>query len=239
MPDAFDRTRLVLGAEALTKLKNARVAVFGLGGVGGAAVEALARSGVGALELIDSDTVAVTNLNRQLIATQTTLGMKKTEAAKARVLDINPDCRVTVRNEFFLPENADAWDFTAYDYVIDAVDTVAAKLCLAERCAAAGTPIISCMGTGNKTDPTRLEIADIYRTSVCPLAKVMRRECRKRGIKRLKVLYSREEPVSPKTDEVAEKEETGRRSTPGSTAFVPPAAGFIIAAEAVKDMITR
>lgn len=239
MPDAFDRTRLVLGAEALTKLKNARVAVFGLGGVGGAAVEALARSGVGALELIDSDTVAVTNLNRQLIATHTTLGMKKTEAAKARVLDINPDCRVTVRNEFFLPENADAWDFTAYDYVIDAVDTVAAKLCLAERCAAAGTPIISCMGTGNKTDPTRLEIADIYRTSVCPLAKVMRRECRKRGIKRLKVLYSREEPVSPKTDEVAEKEETGRRSTPGSTAFVPPAAGFIIAAEAVKDMITR
>ena len=239
MPDAFDRTRLVLGAEALTKLKNARVAVFGLGGVGGAAVEALARSGVGALELIDSDTVAVTNLNRQLIATHTTLGMKKTEAAKARVLDINPDCRVTVRNEFFLPENADAWDFTAYDYVIDAVDTVAAKLCLAERCAAAGTPIISCMGTGNKTDPTRLEIADIYRTSVCPLAKVMRRECRKRGIKRLKVLYSREEPVTPKTDEVAEKEETGRRSTPGSTAFVPPAAGFIIAAEAVKDMITR
>ena len=239
MPDAFDRTRLVLGAEALTKLKNARVAVFGLGGVGGAAVEALARSGVGALELIDSDTVAVTNLNRQLIATHTTLGMKKTEAAKARVLDINPDCRVKVRNEFFLPENADAWDFTAYDYVIDAVDTVAAKLCLAERCAAAGTPIISCMGTGNKTDPTRLEIADIYRTSVCPLAKVMRRECRKRGIKRLKVLYSREEPVTPKTDEVAEKEETGRRSTPGSTAFVPPAAGFIIAAEAVKDMIKR
>ena len=201
MPDAFDRTRLVLGAEALTKLKNARVAVFGLGGVGGAAVEALARSGVGALELIDSDTVAVTNLNRQLIATHATLGMKKTEAAKARVLDINPDCRVTARDEFFLPENADAWDFTAYDYVIDAVDTVAAKLCLAERCAAAGTPIISCMGTGNKTDPTRLEIADIYKTSVCPLAKVMRRECRKRGIKRLKVLYSREEPVSPKTDE--------------------------------------
>ena len=239
MPDAFDRTRLVLGAEALTKLKNARVAVFGLGGVGGAAVEALARSGVGALELIDSDTVAVTNLNRQLIATHATLGMKKTEAAKARVLDINPDCRVTARHEFFLPENADAWDFTAYDYVIDAVDTVAAKLCLAERCAAAGTPIISCMGTGNKTDPTRLEIADIYKTSVCPLAKVMRRECRKRGIKRLKVLYSREEPVSPKTDEVAEKEETGRRSSPGSTAFVPPAAGFIIAAEAVKDMITR
>ena len=193
----------------------------------------------GALELIDSDTVAVTNLNRQLIATHATLGMKKTEAAKARVLDINPDCRVTARDEFFLPENADAWDFTAYDYVIDAVDTVAAKLCLAERCAAAGTPIISCMGTGNKTDPTRLEIADIYKTSVCPLAKVMRRECRKRGIKRLKVLYSREEPVSPKTDEVAEKEETGRRSTPGSTAFVPPAAGFIIAAEAVKDMITR
>ena len=141
MPDAFDRTRLVLGAEALTKLKNARVAVFGLGGVGGAAVEALARSGVGSLELIDSDTVAVTNLNRQLIATHTTLGMKKTEAAKARVLDINPDCRVTARDEFFLPENADAWDFTAYDYVIDAVDTVAAKLCLAERCAAAGTPM--------------------------------------------------------------------------------------------------
>ncbi len=239
MPDAFDRTRLVLGADALTILQNARVAVFGLGGVGGAAVEALARSGVGALDLIDNDTVAVTNLNRQLIATHTTLGMPKTEAAKKRVLDINPACRVTVRNEFFLPENADTYDFAAYDYVIDAVDTVAAKLCLAERCISAGTPIISCMGTGNKTDPTRLEIADIYKTSVCPLAKVMRHECRKRGIKHLKVLYSREEPTAPKTDEVTEKEETGRRSTPGSTAFVPPAAGFIIAAEAVKDMIKR
>ena len=239
MPDAFDRTRLVLGAEALNKLKNARVAVFGLGGVGGAAVEALARSGVGALDLIDNDTVAVTNLNRQLIAVHSTLGMPKTEAAKARVLDINPDCRVTVRNTFFLPENANEFDFTVYDYVVDAVDTVAAKLCLAERCLLAGTPIVSSMGTGNKTDPTKLEITDIYKTSVCPLARVMRYECRKRGIKHLKVLYSREEPIAPKTGEVAQTEETGRRSTPGSTAFVPPAAGFIIAAEAVKDMIKR
>ena len=239
MPDAFDRTRLVLGREALDKLKNARVAVFGLGGVGGYVVEALARSGVGALELIDNDTVALTNLNRQIIATRSTLGMQKTEAAKARVLDINPDCRVTVRTEFFLPENADTYDFTAYDYVIDAVDTVAAKLCLAEKCEAAGTPLISSMGTGNKVDPTRLEIADIYKTSVCPLARVMRYECRKRGIKHLKVLYSKEEPIAPKTGDVTEKEETGRRSTPGSTAFVPPAAGLIIAAQAVRELIGK
>ena len=239
MPDAFDRTRLVLGREALDKLKNARVAVFGLGGVGGYVVEALARSGVGALELIDNDTVALTNLNRQIIATRSTLGMQKTEAAKARVLDINPDCKVTVRTEFFLPENADTYDFTAYDYVIDAVDTVAAKLCLAEKCEAAGTPLISSMGTGNKVDPTRLEIADIYKTSVCPLARVMRYECRKRGIKHLKVLYSKEEPIAPKTGDVTEKEETGRRSTPGSTAFVPPAAGLIIAAQAVRELIGK
>ena len=236
MPDAFDRTRLVLGREAVEKLKNARVAVFGLGGVGGYVVEALARSGVGALDLIDNDTVALTNLNRQIIATHTTLGMPKTEAAKARVLDINPGCRVTVHNLFFLPETADNFDFTRYDYVVDAIDTVTAKLALIEKCAAAGTPIICSMGTGNKLDPTLLEIADIYETSVCPLARVMRAECRKRGIKSLKVLYSKEEPIAPKTGDVDDPEETGRRAVPGSTAFVPPAAGLIIAAEVVRAL---
>ncbi len=233
MEEAFERTALVLGEKALDILANARVAVFGLGGVGGYVCEALARSGVGALDLTDSDTLAPSNLNRQILALRSTLGQKKTEAAKARVLDINPACRVTAHDLFLLPETADAFDFSAYDYVVDAVDTVSAKLCLAERCAAAGTPLISSMGTGNKTDPTRLEITDIYATSVCPLARVMRTECRKRGIKKLKVLYSREEPIRPRA---AVSPAPGKRSTPGSTAFVPPAAGLIIAAEVVKDL---
>ena len=236
MPDAFDRTALVLGREAMKILKNARVAVFGLGGVGGYVVEALARSGVGALDLVDNDTVAVTNLNRQIIATHATLGLKKTEAAAARVRDINPACKVTVHDVFFLPENADAFDFTKYDYVVDAIDTVSAKLCLAERCIAAGTPIISSMGTGNKLDPSKLELTDIYKTDVCPLARVMRYECRKRGIKKLQVVYSRERPVTPRTQDVDDPELTNRRSVPGSTAFVPPAAGLLIASAVVRGL---
>ncbi len=236
MPEAFDRTALVVGREAMNKLKNARVAVFGLGGVGGYVAEALARSGVGALDLVDNDTVAVTNLNRQIIALHSTLGMRKTEAAAARVKEINPLCRVTTHDVFFLPENADAFDFTQYDYVVDAIDTVSAKLCLAERCIAADTPIISSMGTGNKLDPSRLELTDIYKTSVCPLARVMRYECRKRGIKKLQVVYSREEPVKPKTQDVDDPELTSRRSVPGSTAFVPPAAGLLIASAVVRGL---
>ncbi len=236
MQDAFDRLRLVLGREAVEKLGNARVAVFGLGGVGGYIVEALARSGVGALDLIDNDTVAVTNLNRQIIATRDTIGMPKTEAMRQRVLSVNPDCAVTVHNVFVLPENISDFDFTAYDYVADAIDTVAAKLALAQACQAAGTPIICSMGTGNKLDPTKLKLTDIYKTSVCPLARVMRYECRKRGIKKLTVLYSTEEPLAPRPEAVNEPEPTNRRSVPGSTAFVPPAAGLIIASKIVREL---
>ena len=235
MDDIFTRTRLLLGAEEMEKLKNARVAVFGLGGVGGYVVEALARSGVGALDLTDNDVISPSNINRQIYALHSTVGKKKTEAAKARVTDINPACRVTTHDVFLLPETADRFDFTQYDYIVDAVDTVAAKLCLAEKAQAAGVPIISSMGTGNKLDPTKLEIADIYDTSVCPLARVMRYECRKRGIKKLRVLYSTETPLTPRADETPDNP-TGRRSVPGSTAFVPPAAGLIIAAEVVREI---
>lgn len=236
MTDAFTRTRLLLGNEAMDVLARSRVILFGVGGVGGYVCEALARSGIGAIELVDNDTVSLTNLNRQIIALHSTLGQMKTEVAKARVLDINPACKVTVRNTFFLPETADQFDFTQYDYIVDAIDTVAGKLCLAEMAQKTGTPIISSMGTGNKLDPTRLEITDIYKTEVCPLARVMRYECRKRGIRKLKVLYSRETPLSPRQEEPADIP-AGRRSVPGSTAFVPPAAGLIIASEVIKDLI--
>jgi tRNA A37 threonylcarbamoyladenosine dehydratase len=235
MEDIFTRTRLILGAAAMERLQNARVAVFGLGGVGGYVVEALARSGVGALDLIDNDTVSATNINRQIIALHSTVGQKKTDAAKARVLDINPACVVRTYDTFFLPETADAFDFTQYDYVVDAIDTVAGKLCLAERAQAAGVPILCSMGTGNKLDPTKLTVTDIYKTSVCPLARVMRYECRKRGIKKLKVLYSTETSLTPRADETPDNP-TGRRSVPGSTAFVPPAAGLIIASEVVREL---
>ena len=235
MTNAFIRTRLLFGQDAMEKLANSRVAVFGLGGVGGYVCEALARSGVGALDLIDNDTVSESNLNRQILALRSTLGQCKTDAAKARVLDINPACRVTTYNTFFLPETADQFDFTLYDYIVDAIDTVAGKLCLAQKAQDAGTPIIASMGTGNKLDPTQLEITDLYKTEVCPLARVMRYECRKRGIKKLKVLYSREIPITPRAEETPDNP-TGRRSVPGSTAFVPPAAGLIIAAEVVRDL---
>lgn len=234
MSRTFARTELLLGEEAMQRLQNARVAVFGVGGVGGYAVEALARSGVGALDLIDSDTVAESNLNRQIIALRSTIGQYKTDVAKARIMDINPDCRVTVYHTFYLPETAHTFDFSQYDYIVDAIDTVKGKLALVEQAQAAGTPVICSMGTGNKLDPTRFEVADIYKTSVCPLARVMRYECKKRGVKRLKVVYSKEPPVRPvkKTDE-----QTVRRDIPGSTAFVPPVAGLILAGEVIKDMI--
>lgn len=230
----FSRTELLLGEEALERLKKARVAVFGVGGVGGYAVEALARSGVGALDLIDNDTVALSNLNRQIIALHSTIGQHKVDVAKARVHDINLDCEVRVYKTFYLPETAEEFDFSVYDYVIDAIDTVKGKLGLAQQAQDAGTPIISSMGAGNKLDPTAFEVADIYKTSVCPLARVMRCECRKRGIKKLKVVYSKEVPVRPKTV----SEETGvRRDIPGSLAFVPSVAGLILAGEVIKDII--
>ena len=233
MEDMFSRTRMLLGDAAMDRLKAARVAVFGIGGVGGHAMEALARSGVGALDLVDSDRVALSNLNRQIIATRDTLGMLKVEAAKARVLSINPECEVRTWPIFYLPETADRFDFTEYDYVVDAIDTVAGKLQLIQAAKAAGTPVISSMGAGNKLDPTAFRVADISETSVCPLARVMRRELRRRGIEHVKVVDSTEPALSPAPAE----EPTGRRATPGSVAFVPSVAGLILAGEVIKDII--
>ncbi|MBO4408460.1 MAG: tRNA threonylcarbamoyladenosine dehydratase [Clostridiales bacterium] len=237
MPDQFSRTRLILGEEAIVKLKASRVAVFGVGGVGGYAVEALARGGVGALDLIDNDEVCLSNINRQIIATHKTVGRSKVDVAEERVHDINPDCTVRTYKTFYMPDTSDQFDFREYDYIIDAIDTVTGKLELIVRADAAGTPIISSMGTGNKLDPTAFEVTDIYKTSVCPLAKVMRRECKKRGIKKLKVVYSKEEPLHPLED--AAEENSSRRSIPGSTPFVPSVAGLIIAGEVIKDLIGR
>ena len=240
MQNPFSRTEMLLGPEVMKRLAACRVAVFGLGGVGGYVVEALARSGIGALDLVDSDRVSLTNLNRQILATRSTVGRYKADAAEERVRDINPDCRVTAYKTFFLPETQDEFDFTQYDYVVDAIDTVTGKLALAQKAAGAGTPIISAMGTGNKTDPAALRVGDISETSVCPLARVMRAECRRRGIGRLKVVYSTEPPLKPLQGASAAEDEpagnTVRRDTPGSTAFVPAAAGLIIAAEVVKDL---
>ncbi len=234
MSGQFSRTEMLLGAEALEKLKNSRVAVFGVGGVGGYVVEALARSGIGAIDVIDNDTVAPSNLNRQIIATHKTIGKYKTDVAAERIADINPECTVRAHRLFYLPETAALFDFTKYDYVVDAIDTVTGKLALIEQANATNTPIICSMGTGNKLDPAAFEVADIYQTSVCPLARVMRTECRKRGIKKLKVVYSKEPPVRPQTKC---GEEGSRRGTPGSVSFVPPVAGMIIAGEVVKDII--
>ena len=251
MLNQFSRTELLLGADAMEKLKRARVAVFGLGGVGGYAVEALARSGVGALDLVDDDRICITNLNRQILATRSTVGKYKVDAAEARVHDINPDCVVAAHRTFFMPENAAEFDFSAYDYVIDAIDTVTGKLALAVEADKAGVPIISCMGAGNKLDAAAFEVADIFATSVCPLARVMRRELKKRGIARLKVVYSKEEPLRPLSDlEVGcrthcvcppgtERKCTARRDIPGSVAFVPPVAGLIMAGEVIKDLISE
>lgn len=236
--DQFSRTELLLGKQAMEKLKNARVAVFGLGGVGGYVAEALARSGVGQLELIDHDDISLTNLNRQILATQDTLGMPKAEAAAQRAKAINPHIQAAARQVFYTPETAHQFDFTRYDYIVDAIDTVTGKLMLIKAAKEANTPIISSMGTGNKLDAAAFRVADIYDTSVCPLARIMRKECRKRGIDSLKVVYSEEEPLSP-TLSGGEREEMpeGRRALPGSVAFVPAVAGLIIAGEVIKDLI--
>lgn len=248
MLDQFSRTQLLLGAEAIEKFKNSRVAVFGIGGVGGFVVEGLVRSGIGAFDLIDDDKVCLTNLNRQIIATRKTVGKYKVDVMKERILEINPDAKVTTHKCFYLPDTAEEFDFSAYDYVVDAVDTVSAKIELVLRAKEANVPIISCMGAGNKLDPTRFEVTDIYKTSVCPLAKVMRRELKKRGVKKLKVVYSKEEPIKPSEDmsiscrqncicpPEAEHKCTERRAIPGSVSFVPSVAGLIIAGEILKDI---
>ena len=237
--EQFVRTEMLLGVGAMDKLKNAHVAVFGVGGVGGYVVEALARSGVGKFDLIDNDTVALSNINRQIIATHSTVGKYKVDVMKERILDINPKAEVTVHKCFYLPENADEFDFTKYSYIVDAIDTVTAKLDLIVRAKAAGVPIISSMGTGNKLDPTQLEVTDIYKTSVCPLARVMRTELKKRGIPKLKVVYSKEQPrkVQKKETEKINSENTGRiKDVPGSVAFVPSVAGLIIAGVVIDDI---
>ena len=237
MVNKFKRTELLLGPESMEKLKNSRVAVFGLGGVGGNAAEALVRSGIGALDIIDCDTVSISNLNRQVFATVSSVGMPKTEAAKLRLMDINPDLSLTVHEMFFLPENADNIDFSLFDYVIDAIDTVTGKLEIIKRCQYAGVPVISSMGTGNKLDPTLFEVTDIYKTSVCPLAKVMRKLCKDNSIKKLKVVYSKEIPIKIEGDEADSETVIRKRQTPGSISFVPPVAGLIIAGEVIKDII--
>ncbi len=233
MLNAFSRTELLIGAEGVKKLAASRVAVFGVGGVGGYCVEALARAGIGALDLVDSDTVSLTNINRQLHATTKTLGSYKVDVAAERVKEINPSCVVRTFKTFFLPETAGEFDFHLYDYIVDAIDTVTGKIALAVGAKACNTPLISSMGAGNKLDPTKFEVADLSKTSVCPLARTMRHELKKRGIEHLKVVYSKEEPIRPLPSE----EESGKRETPGSISFVPSVAGLILAGEVVKDLI--
>lgn len=236
MLNQFSRTELLYGTEAMEKLAASRVAVFGIGGVGGYTVEALARSGIGTLELIDSDKVSITNINRQIIATTKTVGKYKVDVAEERVHEINPECIVKTYKTFFLPDNQDEFDFRGFDYVVDAIDTVAGKLAIIEKAKREGVPVISSMGAGNKVNASMFEVSDLYNTSICPLAKVMRRECRKRGIDSLKVVYSREEPITPKgrVEEVSMK-----RSIPGSTAFVPSVVGLIIAGEVINDLTQK
>ncbi|MBO7472809.1 MAG: tRNA threonylcarbamoyladenosine dehydratase [Ruminococcus sp.] len=243
MSDRFSRTQLLFGEEAMKILANSRVAVFGVGGVGGYAVEALARSGVGALDLIDDDKVCITNINRQIIALGSTVGMYKVDAAAERIHNINPDCRVTCHKMFYMPDTSDKLDFSQYDYIIDAIDTVTGKIEIIMQAEKAGVPVISSMGAGNKLDPTAFEVSDIYKTSVCPLAKVMRYQLKRRGIKKLKVVYSKEQPLVPQgiaaedgSGETDMRTGTARRSTPGSTAFVPSVVGLIIAGEVIKDI---
>ncbi|MGC6173868.1 tRNA threonylcarbamoyladenosine dehydratase [Lacrimispora sp. 38-1] len=248
MLNQFSRTQLLLGEDAMKRLSEAKVAVFGIGGVGGYVVEALVRSGVRSFVLVDDDKVCLTNINRQIIATRKTVGKYKVEVMKERILDINPEAEVEMHKCFFLPENAGDFSFQDYDYVVDAVDTVTAKLQLVMQAKEAGVPVISCMGAGNKLDPTQFEVADIYKTSVCPLAKVMRRELKKRGVKKLKVVYSKEIPTRPIEDMSiscrtncicppgAAHKCTERRDIPGSLAFVPSVAGLIIAGEVIKDL---
>jgi tRNA A37 threonylcarbamoyladenosine dehydratase len=247
MLNQFSRTQLVFGEEAMQRLAGARVAVFGIGGVGGYTVEALARSGIGQLDLIDDDKVCITNVNRQLLATLKTVGQYKVDVAKERVADINPKCRVNTFKTFYMPDTEGEFDYSQYDYIVDAIDTVKGKLALVENAQKAGTPIISSMGAGNKVDAAAFEVADIYETSVCPLARVMRYECRRRGIKKLKVVYSKEKPIRPMEDmsiscrrhcvcPPGTRKCTVRRDIPGSTAFVPSVAGLIIAGEVIKEL---
>lgn len=237
MPNQFTRTEMLLGSEAVHKLKQCRIAVFGIGGVGGYTVEALARSGIGTLDLIDNDTVSLTNINRQIIALHSTIGMYKTEAAKKRLLDINPNIKINIYNTFFTPENSGEFNFSQYDYIVDAIDTVSGKIELAVQADKANVPIISSMGAGNKLDPTRFEVSDIYKTSVCPLARVMRRELKKRNIRKLKVVYSKEEALSPKCE--SDEDSGMKRQTPASIAYVPSVVGLIIAGEVINDIISQ
>ena len=257
MDGRFSRTERIYGSEVMQYLSGCRVAVFGVGGVGGYVVEALARSGIGALDLIDNDRVCLSNINRQIIATERTLGMYKVDAAEERVKEIAPDCAVRTYKTFYLPDTQDQFDFTQYDYVVDAIDTVTGKLTIVENAERAGVPVISSMGAGNKVHPAAFEVADLYDTSVCPLAKVMRRECKKRGIRSLKVVYSKETPISPGTETEAEehtdlpsespdyvntdkeKSTVRRRAVPGSTAFAPSVAGLIMAGEIINDLAAK
>jgi len=248
MLNQFSRTQLLYGESAMQKLVTCRIAVFGIGGVGGYVVEALARSGIGALDLIDDDRVCLTNINRQILATRKTVGKYKVDVGEERVHEINPDCKVRAYKTFFLPETQDQFDFRAYDYIVDAIDTVTGKLAIIENAKRAGVPVISSMGAGNKVNAAAFEVADIYETSICPLAKVMRRECRKRGIESLKVVYSKEKPIRPLEDMSISCRQhcicppgtarkcTERRDIPGSTAFVPSVAGLIIAGEIINEL---
>ncbi|MBQ5985829.1 MAG: tRNA threonylcarbamoyladenosine dehydratase [Clostridia bacterium] len=251
MLNQFSRTELLFGKEAMEKLRRARVAVFGIGGVGGYTVEALVRSGIGAVDLIDDDKICLTNINRQIYATRKTVGQYKVDVATQRIAEINPDIKVTTYKTFYTPETADQFDFTAYDYIVDAIDTVTGKLALVQNADAAGTPIISSMGAGNKVDPTAFEVTDIYKTSVCPLAKVMRHELKRIGITHLKVVYSKEPPITPIDDMAIScrahcicppgtaRKCTQRRQVPGSNAFVPSVVGLIIAGEVIKDLTAK
>lgn len=251
MLDQFSRTQLILGKKAMALLEQASVAVFGVGGVGSFTVEALARSGIGSFALFDDDKVCLTNINRQLIATRKTVGKQKVEVMRDRILEINPKANVEIYQCFYTAENADEFDLSKYSYVVDAIDTVSSKLVLIEKAKAANVPIISCMGAGNKLDPTKFEVTDIFKTSVCPLAKVMRYELRRRGIKKLKVVYSKEEPLKPIEDDEnsckhhcicpadTKRKCSIRRQVPGSVSFVPSVAGLIIAGEVIKDLIQR
>lgn len=237
MLNQFSRTEILLGSKAMDKLKNSKVIVFGIGGVGGYVVEALVRSGIGTIDIVDNDTVSLTNLNRQIIATWSTIGKNKVDVMEVRMKDINPDVIVNKHQCFYLPETAERFDFSQYDYVIDAVDTVSAKIDIVMQAEKAGIPVISSMGAGNKLNPAAFEVADIYKTSVCPLAKVMRRELKKRGVKKLKVVYSKEIPLKPAENEDIRKENEKKRQAPGSIAFVPSVAGLIIAGEVIKDLV--
>lgn len=241
MLNQFSRTELLLGKAAIQKLALVHIAVFGIGGVGSFAVEALVRSGIVNIDLIDNDTVSLTNLNRQIIATHNTIGKNKVDVMKERILEINPNAKVRTFKCFYLPETQSQFNFTEYDYVIDAVDTVKAKLSLIEQAKKAGTPIISSMGAGNKLDPTKFEVSDISKTNVCPLARVMRQECKKRGIKNVKVVYSKEKPIAPVLTEQEKivAEQKGNGVAPGSCAFVPSVAGLIIAGEVIRDLCQK